>query len=102
VGVSLVGVWSVTQQYIVGEFSVLLSELEVAAGGGAGAVRDLRWEVEHSPVGLLAGLARRSLEVTDGLCWSALEQGDVAGFRACSWMAVALAAFARNAGLLAG
>jgi hypothetical protein len=92
----------VTQQYIVGQFSVLLSELEVAAGGRVGVVRDLRWEVEHLPVGMLAGLARRSLDVTDGLCWSALEQGDVAGFRACSWVAVALAAFAKNAGLLGG
>jgi len=90
-----------TQQYIVGEFSVLLAGLypapEELLGG---AVGDLRREVEFSPLSMLPPLVHEALDLTDKICWAALERGDAAGFCRYVRTAVALWDFGVGAGLL--
>ena len=90
----------VTQQYIVGEFSSLLAELQPAPAGRMAAVHDLRREVESSPLPVLSQLPHTALDLTDVICLAALEEGDVGGFRRYARIAVALGEFTANAGLL--
>jgi hypothetical protein len=89
-----------TQQYLVGELSSLLAELEPVRRDWAAAVHDLRRDVESSPLPVLPALAREAMNVADMICWAALEQGDVGGFCRCAQIAVALHEFSDNAGLL--
>jgi hypothetical protein len=89
-----------TQQYIVGEFSSLLGDLQRTPGGQLAAIRELRSEVECSPLQMLPRLARRAMNLADVVCWAALEQGDVGGFRDCAKAAVALGEFMTSARLL--
>jgi hypothetical protein len=90
----------VTQQYIVGEFSALLAELQPAPQTSTAAVHDLRREVESSPLRQLPSLAHRALRLTDAICWAALEDRDVTGFSRSAKTARALGDFTENAGLL--
>ena len=70
-----------TQQYLIGQFSALLEELQPPPGEWlASAVYDLRQEVESSPVQMLPRLAHTAMDLTDVICWTALERGDAAGF----------------------
>jgi hypothetical protein len=92
----------VTQQYIVGQFSVLLVDVEPPAGEWFGAVRELRREVESCPLSMLPRLARKAIGLTDLMCWSALEQGNLDGFRGCARSTAALGEFIDTAGLLRG
>jgi len=89
-----------TQQYIIGHFSLLLAELQPAPGEWLTAVGDLRREVESSPLPMLPRLAHEAMNLTDSVCWAALEQGDVGGFCRCATTAVALREFTASAGLL--
>jgi hypothetical protein len=89
-----------TQQYIVGQFSSLLAELQPAPGEWVGAVGYLRREVELAPLPLLPELAHEAMNLTDMICWATLEQGDVSGFCRYAKTAVALREFSDNAGLL--
>jgi hypothetical protein len=89
-----------TQQYIVGEFSWLLAELQPAPGEWLAAVCDLRREVERAPLSELPRLASEALNLTDRICWAALERGDMGGFCGNATTAVALREFTANAGLL--
>ena len=89
-----------TQQYIIGQFSSLLRDLEPAPAEWLAAVHDLRREVESSPLPMLPQLAHEAMDLTDLICWAALEQGDVGGFRRYAKTAVALREFTANAGLL--
>ena len=89
-----------TQQYIVGQFSLLLAELQPAPGEWLVVVGDLRREVESSPLPMLPQLAHEAIDLTDLICWAALEQGDVGGFCRYATAAVALREFTANAGLL--
>jgi hypothetical protein len=89
-----------TQQYIVGELSSLLAELQPAPGEWPVAIDDLRREVERSALSGLPRLACEVMDLTDMICWAALEQGDVSGFCRCAKTAVALRDFTANAGLL--
>ena len=89
-----------TQQYVVGEFSLLLAELQPAPAGWMAAVHDLRREVESSPLPVLSQLAHEALDLTDVICLAALEEGDVSGFRRYARIAVALGEFTANADLL--
>ncbi|MFF4038222.1 MULTISPECIES: hypothetical protein [unclassified Streptomyces] len=76
-----------TQQYLVGEASVLLAQLQ-ASGAYPPAVRELaqlRREAETGPVSSLGSVALRALELTDDLCQDSLQRGDVPGFlRQCA------------------
>jgi hypothetical protein len=93
---------SVTQQYIVGQFSVLLEDVQPPAGEWRAAVRELRGEVESCPLSMLPRLARKAIDLTDLMCWSALEQENLDGFRGCARSAAALGEFIDSAGLLHG
>jgi hypothetical protein len=90
----------VTEQYIVGEFSQLLGDLETVARPLPSAVHELRRRVETSPVWRLGPLAQEAMELSDLVCWTALEKGDRGGFRACAKPAGTLREFAENAELL--
>ena len=89
-----------TQQYIVGQFSSLLGDLQPAPDEWVAAVDELRREVESSPLYVLPKLAHEALSLTDVVCWSALEQGQVSAFEGYAKAAVALREFTENAGLL--
>ena len=91
-----------TQQYIVGEFSELISLLEPVPGEWlAGAVRGLRRRVECSPVAALVPLAAEATTIADMVCWAALDDGDTAGFARRSAAAAALHEFVVSANLVA-
>jgi hypothetical protein len=91
----------VTQQYLIGQFSVLLEDLQPPPGERlAAAVYDLRREVESSPPAMLGSLAREAMSLTDAICWAALERGDSRGFCRYAVRAFALGEFTDAAGLL--
>jgi hypothetical protein len=90
----------VTQQYIVGQFSVLLGDVQPPSGEWFAAVWKLRREVESCSVSMLPRCASEAMGLTDLICWSALEQGDVGGFCGCARSAAALGEFIDSAGLL--
>ncbi len=71
-----------TRQYVAGELSVILGELQVATTSAAAAYEAarLRHEAETTPPAELAGVAERAIELTDGVCWDSLEHGEVAVF----------------------
>jgi hypothetical protein len=89
-----------TQQYMVGELSSLLAELQPIPGEWRAAVDELRRQVERSAPSELPRPACEAMDLTDMICWAALEQGDVSGFCRCATIAVALRDFTANAGLL--
>jgi len=91
---------SVTQQHIVGQFSVLLEDVQPPAGEWLAAVRELRGEVESCPLSMLPRLAQQAIGLSDLICWSALEQGNVNSFCGSARSAAALGAFIDNARLL--
>ena len=91
-----------TQQYIVGQFSVLLEDLQPPSGEWLAAVRKLRSEVESCPFSMLPRLAQEAIGLTDLICWSALEQGDVSSFCGYARSAAALGEFIDSARLLQG
>jgi hypothetical protein len=88
-----------TQQYLIGQFSSLLGDLQPAPAEWLAAVHHLRREVESSPLPMLPQLAHEAMDLTDMICWAALEQGDVGGFCRYAETAVALREFTGNAGL---
>jgi hypothetical protein len=90
-----------TQQYIIGQFSALLEDLQPSPSEClAAAVHDLRREVESSPLPMLPKLAHEAMNLTDMICWAALERGDPNGFCRYAKAALALGEFADSAGLL--
>jgi len=71
-----------TQQYLLGELSAILGELQAVATKEA-AVRDvvrLRQEAETTPPAALAPVVVRAVELADRRCWDALTRGDTAAF----------------------
>jgi hypothetical protein len=71
-----------TQQYLAGELSVILEKVQATATTEARArqARDLRLEVESSPVTALPSAAARALALINGLCWESLARGDTTAF----------------------
>ncbi|HTP17769.1 MAG TPA: hypothetical protein VMK13_18300 [Streptosporangiaceae bacterium] len=70
-----------TQQYLIGELSMRLGELQAAASQvAAREVARLRREVETRPVAGLASAAARALVLADGMCWDSLTGGDAGAF----------------------
>ena len=89
-----------TQQYLIGQLSALLEELQPPPGEKlARAVHDLRREVECSGVQMLPRLAHEAIGLSDVICWAALERGDTDGFRRYTKAAAALGDFTDSAGL---
>jgi hypothetical protein len=90
-----------TQQYIVGELSLLIAGLcPVSREQLATDVRKLRCRVESAPVGALGVLAAEATNVADRTCWSSLEEGDAGAFARQARAAALLHDFAVNANLL--
>lgn len=71
-----------TQQYLTGELSLLLGQLEVAIGSGAAAVgvAHLRQEAEKGSGSTLVSVAVRALVAGDRLCWESIARGDCGAF----------------------
>jgi hypothetical protein len=70
-----------TSQYLIGELSVRLEQLQlVAAGGAAQDVACLRQEVENGGTSGLGPAAARAIALADVLCWRSLACGDIAAF----------------------
>ena len=91
-----------TQQYLVGELSLLLAELEAAASDASSArdVARLRRKAETLPPTALAPVLTRTIDVTDGLCWDALARGDTTAFNRQAAAGAQLRDFGVCAGLL--
>ena len=91
-----------TQQYIAGELSLLLGELQAAMTDEASVVEigHLRLRAETGPRSALASVAVRALEVADQLCWDSLTCGDAAAFMRQAGVCAELWEFAVCAGLL--
>jgi hypothetical protein len=89
-----------TQQYLLGQFSALLGDLERTVAEWQPAVHDLRREVEFSPLAMLPELADKVMALTDAICWAARQRGDVTRFRSCAKAAAELGEFIDSAGRL--
>jgi hypothetical protein len=72
-----------TQQYLAGELSLILGEVQAAATTEVCARQawDLRHEAETAPLTALPSVAARALALANSLCWESLTQGDIAAFR---------------------
>jgi len=91
-----------TRQYLVGELSVRLGQLqEVAASCAARDVARLRHRVETGPMFELAPAAKQALALADGLCWDSLARGDVDAFTRQAAISADLRLFGVCARLLA-
>jgi hypothetical protein len=91
-----------TQQYLVGELSVRLEQLQAAtANDVARDVARLRHQVETGPLTQLAPAAARALALADGLCWNSLSSGDMAAFTRQARISADLRLFGVCARLLA-
>lgn len=91
-----------TQQYLAGELSSLLGELQSIATDGA-CVRDLvrlRREAETWPLAALPSVVARALAATDSLCWYSLSHADSAAFARQAALGAELHEFGVCAGLL--
>ena len=86
----------VTQQYIVGEMSLLLARLQAVSTNPKCScdIARLRHETETGPLAALGSVASRALELTDGLSWMSLCRGDGAAF----WRQATVAAELREFG----
>jgi hypothetical protein len=91
----------VTRQYLIGELSARLEQLQaVAPPAAARDVADLRCQVETRPASWLpAGLAQ-ALALTDRACWDALESGDATTFARLSAIGSSLRLFGLCARLI--
>lgn len=91
-----------TQQYLVGELSVLLARLETVAMDQT-TIRDaerLRREAETVPLPALSTVATRALKLSDALCWTSLTHGDMPAFSRQATVSAELYEFGVCAGLL--
>jgi hypothetical protein len=93
-----------TRQYLAGELSVLLGELQAAAPNQAFArcFADLRQEAETRPLTALGAVTIRALVLTDDLCWELLTWADTAAFSRQAAISAQLHDFGVCAGLLPG
>ena len=91
-----------TQQYLAGELSLLLGELQATmTDQAAGAdVADLRQRAETGRRSAMVSVAVRALEVADCGCWDSLTRGDAAAFIRQAAVCAELWEFGVCAGLL--
>ncbi len=71
-----------TRQYLAGELSLILGELEAVAidEGTARDVTRLRRAAETMPPATLAPTVRQALALADQMCFDALAEGETAAF----------------------
>jgi hypothetical protein len=91
-----------TLQYIAGELSFLLGELESAAADAElrSDVDRVRREAETVALGALPPVAERALQLADRACWDSLTRGDVAAFTRQVTICAELWEFGTCAGLV--
>ena len=91
-----------TQQYLAGELSVLLSHVQAVTTTEAAscAAGSLRHAAETEPVRALGGVTVRALALAEGLCWDSLHRGDTAAFTRQAAVCAELHEFGVCAGLL--
>ena len=91
-----------TQQYLTGELSMRLAQLQTVAinRAFAHAIAHLRQEAETSRPSALGAVLISTLEVTDRLCWDSLARGDVTAFNSQAASAAELHEFGVCAGML--
>jgi hypothetical protein len=91
-----------TQQYLAGELSVLLGELQAATPDPAFAhrVAELRREAETGPPARLSVVAARALLLTDEVCWHSLTRENAHRFPRQAAISAELHHFGVCAGLL--
>jgi hypothetical protein len=90
-----------TEQYVVGELSVLLAALQAVAGSdSAGQIARLRREAESRPPWDLTDIEMRALALADGLCWASLARGNPSMFERQATVGSQLLEFGMCAGLL--
>ena len=91
-----------TWQYLAGELSVRLADLQAVTTTEA-AQRDawfLRHAAETEPIPALRSVAVRALALAEGLCWDSLNRGDTAAFTRQAAVCAELHEFGVCAGLL--
>ncbi len=90
-----------TQQYLFGELSLILGDLQAVATNDAAEreIASLRHAAEMGPLTALGSVAARALEVTEGWCWASLSRGDSATFTRQTALCAGLWEFAVCAGL---
>jgi hypothetical protein len=73
----------VTQQYLAGELSLLLAQLQAAMTDEASVVQvaHLRQRTEMGPRSALASVVERAVELADRVCGDSLTRGDAAFMR---------------------
>jgi hypothetical protein len=91
-----------TQEYLFGELSLILGELQaVATDDAAGReIARLRHEAEIGPLAALGLVAARALELTEGWCWASLSRGHSTTFARQTALCAGLWEFAVCAGLV--
>jgi len=91
-----------TRQYLLGELSLILGDLQAVATNKASvrAAACLRREAETTPPAALAPVVVRAVELTDRVCWDALTRGETAAFLREAAICAELWEFAVCAGLL--
>jgi hypothetical protein len=91
-----------TQQYVAGELSLLLAQLQAVTTGQerVGEVVRLRRDAETLPVVALRCVAARALRLTDVLCWDSVARGDGESFCRQAAVSARLYEFGVCAGLL--
>ena len=91
-----------TQQYVVGEMSLLLAQLGATAADEASvrSAASLQREAELVPVANLDFVAARAIALADKMCWNAIAQGELACFDRQASAGAALHEFCICAGLL--
>ena len=91
-----------TMQYLAGELSVRLAQLQAEGRSAAAAVGALRHEAETLPPDRLSSVVRRALALVDQVCWESLSRGEIDAFAREAAMGADLAEFGECAGLLVG
>lgn len=91
-----------TQEYLVGELSILLARLQALSDddGLVQAMGQLRSEVEDRGLGGLADVELRALETTDRLCWASLANGNLTAFEQIAEAGAELRDFGICSGIL--
>jgi hypothetical protein len=90
-----------TQQYLAGELSILLEDLQTATTNHTSAleITQLRRRAETRSAAL-APVTDRALKLADSACWNSLNQGDTAAFLRQATVSADLWEFGVSAGLL--
>ena len=91
-----------TQQYLAGELSLRLARLQEVATNRRflPELVCLRREAETGPLSALPWVLARALKLGDGLCWDALDRGEIAAFTDRAAVCAELREFGVCAGLI--